>query len=385
MCEDNISQSEQKALDGAENPAAVSSEQLRQLLEDEEGLAVCRLLMEVSDTGASIPDAGEELALFHRRHRHRKSLRVALVAATVVAASVVFLFLLHSRQNEVLRKEVEPLLVFKAEKQPQRYASLQIPSEKREVSPGKKDAGMPGSIFRMTSHEIVYVPSVSLSDLMRTGVIATPRMVVPYGETFRLVLSDGTEVHLNADSRLTYPERFEGGERTVYLEGEAYFKVSRDTRRPFTVMTHDMGVRVLGTEFNMRVYQGENAQVALLEGSVEVRKASSGQSIRLVPGQRVEVSDDGSMHVESVDVDQYRYWKDGYFYFDGCSLEEIMKEIGRWYNVDVEFRMRQVPQSHLHFVGDRRKTLSYTMGLLNRMEKVKVSYENGKLVVDQCK
>ena len=135
----------------------------------------------------------------------------------------------------------------------------------------------------------------------------------------------------------------------------------------------------------MRVYQGENAQVALLEGSVEVRKASSGQSIRLVPGQRVEVSDDGSMHVESVDVDQYRYWKDGYFYFDGCSLEEIMKEIGRWYNVDVEFRMRQVPQSHLHFVGDRRKTLSYTMGLLNRMEKVKVSYENGKLVVDQCK
>ncbi len=385
MRPDDISQSERKLLDFMEDPATVSSEQLLQLLEDEETLALGRLLEEIEDTGARIPDAGEELARFHRRHYWRKGVQITLVSILTLAASLLFLFLLPTKQESSYPKVVGRQLVFKAEKQPRNRASLQIPVEKREVDLEKKVDAVPASIASMNSHEIVYVPSDALSDPMRPHTAATHRMIVPYGETFKLVLSDGTEVYLNAGSRLTYPERFVGAERWTYLEGEAYFKVAKDSRHPFTVMARGMAIKVLGTEFNMRSYQGEEAQVALLEGSVEVRKVSSGQSMRLAPGQRVEVPDGGGMRVENVDVDQYRYWKDGYFYFDDCSLEYIMKEIGRWYNVDVEFRMRQVPRSNLHFVGDRRKPLSYTMGLLNRMEKVRVSYENGKLVVDQRK
>lgn len=381
-CQDNISQSEQTALEIMENPAAISTEQLLQMQSDEQCLELCRTMMDIEDAGVDMPDADAELERFHQLHPRRRSRHIVLVAALAVAASAALFFLLRPTHDALRTETANPLLVFKAAQPKDDHATLQISREKRQLDLNAKPGSIPSSISNLNAHEIVYVSDKRLADILKSGEIATHQVRIPGRETFRIVLADGSEVFLNAGSRLVYPERFAGDKRTVYLEGEAYFKVAKDNGRPFVVESRQLQTQVLGTEFDMRAYVGEPSSVALLEGSVEVSSTATRTSRKIRPGERAQLDAKGNMNVQEVDVDQYRYWKDGYFYFDQCSIETIMKEIGRWYNVDVEFRTHRISQTNLHFAGDRNKPLDYTLRLINQMEKVKVSFENGKIMID---
>lgn len=379
---DTISQREQTALDIMENPAAISDEQLRQLASDGQSLDLCRSLTEIADTGVQLPDVDAELAALHHRRHRRTAKRIGLAVFFAAAASVALLLLLRPTIQVEQAEQPNPLTVYKSEPQEDDHATLQIQHQARTLDTGAKAAKLPPSIASMSAHELVYAAADSHDALAKVGIIATHQVKIPRQETFRVVLSDGTEVFLNAGSRMIYPERFAGRERGVYLEGEAYFKVAKDSGHPFVVKSRDMQARVLGTEFDMRAYADEPTSVTLLEGSVAVGEASARTLRKITPGQRAQMGRQGEMDIREVDVAPCRYWKDGYFYFDKCSIEQIMKEIGRWYNVDVEFRRHRQSDMTLHFVGDRSKSLDYTLKLLNQMEKVKVSFKNGKLWID---
>jgi ferric-dicitrate binding protein FerR (iron transport regulator) len=167
----------------------------------------------------------------------------------------------------------------------------------------------------------------------RWGTIEVPR-----GALFDMVLEDGTQVWLNAGSRLRFPLEFTGGERRVFLEGEAYFAVARNEAMPFEVETPRQSVSVLGTEFNVCAYRGDEGEsTTLVRGSVAVRADGQGAPVTLAPGQRAELSPDRGLFVETVDTGTWTSWREGVFVLDGNTLKEVFVRMARWYDIDYTF------------------------------------------------
>ncbi len=205
-------------------------------------------------------------------------------------------------------------------------------------------------------------------------------LTIPRGQTYKLTLSDGSEVWMNNDCRLVYPNRFVGKERRVKIEGEAYFKIAPDASHPFIVEANGMEAKVLGTEFNVRSYDRSDVHVTLIKGSVEVTTAEKHNAL-LTPGQDAKLNDDGSLGIAEVDIESYLYWRDGYFYYDDIALENIMKDIGRWYNLNIVIENNEYRQLHLHFLADKRGGIDHVIKLINSMGKVKVERKDNTLIV----
>ncbi|NII83080.1 MULTISPECIES: FecR family protein [unclassified Pedobacter] len=167
-----------------------------------------------------------------------------------------------------------------------------------------------------------------------SNTIATPR-----GGQYQVSLPDGTKVWLNAATTLKYPYVFAKNERLVELNGEAYFEVSKDHTRPFKVKTDVQTVEVLGTHFNINAYSDENiVKTTLLEGAVKV-SATSG-SVNLHPGEQSLLNANSARLSinEQVDIDKEMAWKNNIFSFDNDDLQTIMRQISRWYDVDVVYQ-----------------------------------------------
>lgn len=168
---------------------------------------------------------------------------------------------------------------------------------------------------------------------------------VPRGADYSMLLSDGTEIFLNAETRLRFPDRFRPeGKREVWLEGEAYFKVSSDSLRPFIVHSRGMSVRVLGTVFNVMSYQNmPQSQITLVSGKVEVSEEHSRQQLILSPGsQAVYDKRQEILREREVDVSYYTAWQQGIFAFRETPLEEVMETLARWYDFEPFFANAEI-------------------------------------------
>jgi transmembrane sensor len=187
-------------------------------------------------------------------------------------------------------------------------------------------------------------------------------MSTPRGRQYRLVLPDGTRVWLNAASSLTFPTVFNGANREVRLEGEAYFEIEHD-KRPFRVLTATQRIEDIGTHFNISSYSDEPATVTtLLEGAVTVngRLLKPGQQGSTTTGAGME-----SVRVDQANIVQAVAWKNGAFSFSDARLPEILRQLARWYNVDVEYRG---PVAARTFSGDigRDLTLAQVLRVLTK-------------------
>lgn len=188
----------------------------------------------------------------------------------------------------------------------------------------------------------VSTPSSKSPSLTGEGVGVRPSLALttPRGGEFRVTLEDGTEVWLNAQSRLVYPETFAGDERRVQVEGEAYFRVARDEQKPFLVETDGQLIRVLGTEFNVHSYAEDKAvETTLVKGSIAMQPIGAGDAqLVLKPGhQAVFDKEAHNMNVRSADTEVVTSWKDGKFVFENQTLRQIMLTLSRWYDFDYEF------------------------------------------------
>lgn len=156
------------------------------------------------------------------------------------------------------------------------------------------------------------------------------------GRKYQLVLPDGSKVWLNAASKLTYPNEFSGDDRQVQLEGEAYFEVVSNSKKPFTVRAGGQEVRVLGTHFNVNNYTDENhITTTLLEGKVEVK--TNGDALMLAPNQQaISANHGGAIAVSKVDAAASIGWMKGEFNFNNANLRTILNQIARWYDIDVK-------------------------------------------------
>ena len=175
---------------------------------------------------------------------------------------------------------------------------------------------------------------------------------VPRGGEYSITLSDGTIVYLNAESELRYPVKFVGEDRRVYLFGEAYFDVVHDKAHPFVVDVKNSTVRVLGTSFDVRAYADEDEVLTtLVQGSV--RFSAGKESVILEPGEQVVLDKSGRLETREVDTYLYTAWKDGVFAFKRQRLEEIMKVVARWYDVNVFWE--NVSQKEVTFTGKMKR------------------------------
>ena len=159
----------------------------------------------------------------------------------------------------------------------------------------------------------------------------------PVGGQYQVVLSDDTRVWLNASSSIKFPTAFTKNERQVEIEGEAYFEVAKDKKRPFRVLTNGQKIEVLGTHFNVNAYKDEaSIKTTLIEGSVKVVSGRSNDILK--PGEQSRMSrEDYGIRIVNVDVEEAAAWKNGRFMFDNEDIHSIMRKISRWYGVEVVY------------------------------------------------
>lgn len=203
---------------------------------------------------------------------------------------------------------------------------------------------------------------------------------IPYGKDLKIVLTDGSEVYLYADSKLTYPSHFVGKERRVVLRGQAYFKVAKDTEHPFIIHTEDFEARVLGTELNICSYGKGNSHVALVNGSVLVKHASS-KDIVLRPGQTALLNNDNQVVVKEENMDSYIYWLKGYLFFDDAPMLEVAQALGRWYNVNVVFMNETIKNKHIRYYCLRNESIHQAISLLNGLKEFQVELKDNTLYI----
>lgn len=201
------------------------------------------------------------------------------------------------------------------------------------------------------------------------NTITTPR-----GGQYTLTLSEGTKVVLNAASSLKYPTAFNGKNRTVELVGEGYFEVTHNKAKPFRVISKGQTVEVLGTHFNINAYADEpNVKTTLVEGSVNV----NGQLIK--PNQQAILTDHSGITVVDVDANAIVAWKDGLFRFDHTDIKTLMRQIARWYDVEVVYE-GSIKEEQFFGKIERSYTLSEVLKLLE-LNKVHVKLDGKKIIV----
>lgn len=234
-----------------------------------------------------------------------------------------------------------------------------------------------GARVTLTNGEVAYEPQPAGSALEVTyNRIATPR-----GGEFTIVLPDGTKVWLNAASSLRFPTVFNGDKREVELTGEAYMQVMEDKARPFEVKIRDVNIAVLGTQFNIMGYEDEAGIVTtLVSGSVRIT-AQGNQSRLLVPGQHAVVENKtGALYVETADVDEETAWKNGSIHFESVNIRQIMRQISRWYDVDVAYR-GNVADMDFTCTVSRKDKLSKLLTLLEMTAAVHFTMEGNTIIV----
>lgn len=232
-----------------------------------------------------------------------------------------------------------------------------------------------GTIIDKGQGKLVYDDASSKGEEILFNTLSTPR-----GGEYQLVLPDGSKVWLNAASSLRFPTKFGGKERKVFLTGEAYFEVAKNAKQPFKVSVNEMEVEVLGTHFNVMAYDDENTmKTTLVEGKVKVSQAAN--SVQVLPYQQAILKKNSrSLSVDDADVEEAIAWKNGLFQFNENDILSIMRQLSRWYDVEVSFS-GQIPQGHYSGSIRRQSNISQVLAMLELPGGVQFTIEGKKVVV----
>ncbi len=207
---------------------------------------------------------------------------------------------------------------------------------------------------------------------------------VPAGADYVVRLSDGTKVHLNCESELRYPVRFDKEERKVFLVGEAYFEVEKSKEWPFVVVTDKMDVRVTGTIFNVQAYPSDAVlATTLVKGGVAVKiKAGDGEEKYLEPSEQLQLNKiTGQAVIKKVDVNLFVGWTEGMFVFKNTRFEDVMNILARWYQVEVFYSDQSKKDLRVSANLNRYEHIDVLLQVLNAMDKVYLERKDNVIVV----
>lgn len=323
---------------------------------------------------ASQPDVDAELAAFKGRHfrqgmpgmrRHLYRLVAGVAASVAVVILSYFIYMNNAVDGSAT-------------------VQTSSPASPGGVTVYERSSDVAGSITLTKGGKTVAVrdKSIDCSAATASGSSLAEMQTVctPYNTTAEVTLADGTEVILNAGSRITFPVCFQEDNRTVELHGEAYFKVAHDSGRPFVVKAGTVQTRVLGTKFGVRAWERSDTRVSLVEGSVEVSTETESRRLRIC--ERAVVTDNGALQVSDCDPDEVKAWTEGEFYFDNREMLDVARDIGRWYGVNVVFNSMEHAHTKVFFSACRYDSLDDIIAIINSFDIVKVKKEEGKIVIN---
>lgn len=256
------------------------------------------------------------------------------------AASVLIILLAGLLADKKLNKtKIDKVAIVHSKIQPGGNKAILITSDgKQTFLEDSKDSLISVQsqmrVLRDKSNRLIYQKDKSIGPEQK---IEFNTLVTPRGGQYELVLSDGTKVWMNADSRLKYPVSFAGKERVVELSGEAYFEVAKMSHMPFRVVSDKKTIEVLGTHFNVSAYSDEPYRTTLLEGSVRLNYGA-GPPTLLAPGEQATLNARQVFSVTRVSAIDAIAWKNGIFLFKNEPIRNVMKQISRWYDIEYDFQ-----------------------------------------------
>ena len=315
--------------------------------------------------GLSKPDQPKAKSLMSPKTKPLMSIwpRIAAAAAVILVVSPGSLFIFHKNpapgivQLEPLQKDILPAGT---------RATLTL-LDGRTIAIDSANSPMLARqgdrIISALHGRLIY--NVNSSRRRRaTGSMVYNTLTTSAGEHYSLVLPDGTGVWLNAASSITYPVVFNARERKVKVTGEVYFEIVHNARQPFRIMVKNEVVEDIGTHLNINAYDDESTiNTTLLEGSIKVSKGSA--SAILNPGQQATIRpDDDSFELKQVDCDKAIAWKSGYFYFERADIKTVMRQLARWYNVQVVYKGK-LPKRTFRGKVYRNINASEALGILS--------------------
>jgi len=303
-------------------------------------------------------------------------------AYTLAAAAVLIFAILTGGTIFLLRKQPTPIAIAAAKDVPPPAASKAILT----LSDGTRidlDSAGKGNIatqrttavIKQDAGDIAYQAGAN-APTTTTAIYNT--LTVPRGSRIaHLTLSDGTKVWLNAGSSLRYPVAFAGPDRTVEVTGETYFEVAQDKLHPFVVNKGANSIKVLGTHFNVNAYDEEGPmKVTLLEGAVRV--STNNDNSLLHPGQ-MAVMDQNIDVLNNTDLERVMAWKNGYFNFSNADIRTIMRELSRWYGLELVFN--NITNERFHVEINRDIPLSKVLRILEMTDKIHFTISGNKVTV----
>jgi ferric-dicitrate binding protein FerR (iron transport regulator) len=263
---------------------------------------------------------------------------------------------------------------------------------RNDAAPGKN-----GAILRLSNGNTIVLDSINDGLLAMQGNVQVEKkdgmvsykgsndqvlyndIITEQGKQWAMTLPDGSKVWLNAASSIHYPLSFKGNERLVEVTGEAYFEVVHNAKQPFRAKVGDQIIEDLGTHFNINAYNNENAiRTTLIEGALKVTKANN--SVVLTPGQQtVSTKDNTRLKIENPNVNDVIAWKNGFFAFRNADITTIMRQLARWYNVEVKYE-GAIPDQEFSGKIDRNLSLAQVLKILTEA-KVHFKIEDGKRIM----
>ena len=309
-----------------------------------------------------------------REKRRRRIFSLCTWSAAAVVILVVGTWVWLSNSPEIPIKRPSPMIAWGSN------SVRLIISDGTEINLASKEPGQ--TIVDKWVNVQLNKESLSYEENQLTKDTLYHTVEVPRGGEYHLTLSDGSQVWLNAESRLTYPAAFGASERRVRLEGEAYFEVESGKGR-FVVETGDMNVRVLGTAFNVNAYKNEAAtRTTLVHGKVEVMTGGDELQQVLVPGeQAIFDRESGQLEVKQVNTDFYTRWIKGQFVFRDTPLRDIMRTLARWYEMEYEFTDAELESLCFYGVISRFERVEGLLEQFEKTGKVHFEYRGNKVIV----
>lgn len=364
----NISQLEDQALDIVNAGGAITDAQLKALRENGE---LRREVAELQQLGAYVRrqdvDVEARLREFHGRHQKKRTATARTYYLSFLATAAVFIGAIL-----LLRPAWQP----SEDTAPQN--TVYIGTDRQTGITLTTSKGEQVMLSAATQQNT----SLTLDDFRKVFAqkdnVERVTLDVPVGKSADMTLPDGSVVYLHPGSKVIFPTVFVGDQRIVQLEGQAYFKVAKDPQHPFVVMTDDMHTTVLGTEFYVNA---EAHEVVLVSGSVRVEADKASETLE--PGQKAVLNrQHTTFNTSAVDTEPYKYWRDGYLYFDNVELKDIMEAIGANFNMTVEFRNLEALHYRMRFITERNHGVDAAIDMMNRMKKVTVHKSGNKIFVD---
>lgn len=309
--------------------------------------------------------------------KRRLTIRIASIAAVSLIALLSTLFVIQmkndARQNRLNENEM--------------IVGQTLPEEEIYLITGNKKTQLlhNSHIGLSDNGKATITDSTDTKKELLLARTELNRLVVPYGKRTNLTLADGSEVWLNSGTQLDFPSEFKGKTREIHVDGEIYIDVAPNQQIPFIVHAQDMQIRVLGTSFNISAYRDDiKKTIVLVEGKVKVERGET-QLAELLPNEKIDVTENKVLK-ETVNTSEYISWKKGILEFNGTPMSEILKKIGRYYNVQFEettaAKLNDQTFSGKLFLSNN---LDSVMASVSILSSTTYSRENNKIIIGEKK